>query len=141
LSHTVQSGDEDVRTKHLIGITVSLSVLCLVLSSLWLRAQAPLSPNPDSVDALWVAHSDGLRKVSATDGTMLLDMAEAQDARAVAVDGQRGVLWAYRASALWAYRFNGTPVISIRLAQQGDNGNSQDVALGWLPLDTMSRIS
>src|SRR6266511_4789241 len=129
----VQSGDEDVRTKHLIGISVSLSILCLVLSSLWLRAQNPLPPNPDFVDALWVAHSDGISKISATDATVLLDMADAKNTRAVAVDGQHGVLWAYRANTVWAYRFNGQPVLSIPLGQQGDNGNGQDVALSVNP--------
>jgi hypothetical protein len=129
-----------VRTKPLIGIIVSCSILCLVLSSLLLRAQDPLPPNPDFVDAVWVAHSDGIRKVSATDATMLLTIADAQNARAIAVDGPHGVLWAYRANAVWAYSFDGKALVSIPLGQQGDNGNSQDVALELSPPETMSRI-
>jgi hypothetical protein len=130
-----------VRTKPLIGIIVSCSILCLVLSRVLLRAQDPLPPNPDFVDAVWAAHSDGIRKVSATDATMLLTIADAQNVRAIAVDGQHGVLWAYRSNAVWAYSFDGKALVSIPLGQQGDNGNSQDVALRWLPIDTMSRIS
>src|SRR5215831_12954500 len=133
LSHTVQSGDEDVRTKPLIGLIMSFSILYLVLSSLLLRAQDPLPPNPDFVDTVWVAHSDGIRKVSATDGTVLLTIADAQNVRAIAVDAQYGVLWAYRSNTVWAYSFNGKVLVSIPLGQQGDNGDGQDPILGVNP--------
>jgi hypothetical protein len=80
-----------------------------------------------------MAHSDGIRKVSATDATVLLTIADAQNARAVTVDGPHGVLWAYRANTVSAYGFDGKPLISIRLDPHSDNGNSQDVALGVNP--------
>jgi RHS repeat-associated protein len=122
-----------VRKKQVWGIIVSLSALCLILSSLLIRAQHPLLPNPDFVDALWIAHSDGISKIASTDATLLLQITDVKKVRAVAVDDQRGMLWAYIQNTLWAYHFNGELAISIPLTPHGDHGNHKDVALSVNP--------
>jgi hypothetical protein len=118
-----------VRKQRLFGVIVTFSVLCLVLSTLLLRAQHSPLPNPDFADALWVAQSDGIRKIATTDASSLLHIANLKHVRAVAVDEPRGVLWAYIQNTLRAYRVNGEPVRSIPLTPHGDNGNGEDVAL------------
>ena len=115
--------------KQILGIIVSFSVLCLVLSSLLLRAQDSLHPNPDFADALWLAKSDGITKIATADASVLLELADVKNVRAIAVDEQRGVLWAYIQNTLWAYRFNGEPALSISLIPPGDYGNGKEVAI------------
>src|SRR5687767_14781526 len=106
---------------------MSFPILCLVLSSLLLLAQHPLLPNPDFVNALWVAKSDEIHKIATTETSTLLQMGELKNVRAVAVDDQRGVLWAYVQNTLWAYRFNGKPAFNVPLTPHGDNGNNKEV--------------
>jgi RHS repeat-associated protein len=118
-----------VRKQQIFGTIVTFSVLCLVLSTLLLRAQHSPLPNPDFADALWVAQADGIRKIATTDASSLLHIANLKHVRAVAVDEPRGVLWAYIQNTLWAYRLNGEPALSIPLTPHGDNGNGQDVTL------------
>ena len=115
--------------KQILGIIVSCSLLCLIFSSLLLRAQHPLSPNPDFVAALWVARSEAINKIATADASALLQIADVKNVRAVTVDEQRGVLWAYIQNTLWVYRFNGKPAFSIPLTPHGDNGNGKEVAL------------
>jgi hypothetical protein len=118
-----------VRQQQIFGTIVTLSVLCLILSTLLLRAQHSPLPNPDFADALWVAQSDGIRKIATSDVSSVLHIANLKHVRAVAVDEPRGVLWAYIQNTLRAYRLNGEPARSILLTPHGDSGNSQDVAL------------
>jgi RHS repeat-associated protein len=122
-----------VSKKQIQGIFVSCSLLCLIFSSLLLRAQHPPSPNPDFAAALWVAKADGINKIATADATALLQIADVKNVRAVAVDEQRGVLWAYIQNTLWAYRFDGKPAFSIPLTPHGDNGNGKEVALSANP--------
>jgi hypothetical protein len=61
-----------VRKQHILGIILSFPVLCLVLSSLWLRAQHPPLPNRDFTDALWIARSHGIDKLATADARALL---------------------------------------------------------------------
>ena len=119
--------------KQILGIIVSLSLLCIVLSSLLIRAQHPLLPNPEFANALWIAKLDGISKIATTDAATLLHIANVTNVRAVAVDEQRGLLWAYIQNTLWAYRFNGEPSLSIPLDPHGDNSNHKDVALNVNP--------
>ena len=126
--------------KEILSIIVSISLLCLILSSLLLRAQSPVLPNPDFVHALWVAKSDGIDKIDTADGSALLQTPGVKNVRAIAVDDQRGVLWAYIQNTLWAYHFNGKPGLSVPLAPHGDDGNGNEVALELLPSQIMSRI-
>ena len=119
--------------KQILGFLLSFPLLCLVLSSLLLRAQDSLHPNPDFANALWLAKSDGIDKIATADASALLEIVDVKNVRAIAVDEQRGVLWAYIQNTLWAYRFNGEPALSIALTPPGDNGNGKDVALSTNP--------
>jgi RHS repeat-associated protein len=122
-----------VSRKQILGIVASFSLLCLVLSSLLLRAQDALLPNPDFADALWIAKSDGINKIATADGSALLQIDAVKNVRAVAVDERHGVLWAYIKDTLWAYRFNGGPLFSIPLSPHGDHGNGKEVVLSVNP--------
>jgi RHS repeat-associated protein len=124
-----------VRIKPFVGIVMVVSTLCLVISSLWLRAQHPLSPHPDFADALWLAHADGIRKIAPEDATVLFTVTDAKDVWALAVDAPRGVLWAYGRHTLSAYRLNGQPFISVPLTPSTSSGNSKDVSLSVNPDD------
>jgi RHS repeat-associated protein len=119
--------------KQILGIIASFSFLCLMLSSILLRAQYPLLPNPDFADALWIAQSDAINKIAAVDASALLQIADVKNVRAVAVDEQHGVLWAYIQNALWAYRFNGEPSLSIPLPPHSDTSTSKEVAISTNP--------
>ena len=77
--------------KQIVGVIVSCSLLCLIFSSLLLRAQHPLTPNPDFASALWVIKADGINKIATTDGSTLLQIADVKNIRAVTLDEQRGV--------------------------------------------------
>jgi ligand-binding sensor domain-containing protein len=118
-----------VSKKQFLGIIVSLSLLGIVLSSLLIRAQHPIPVNPDFVTALWIAQSDGIRKIATADAGDLLHIDDLKHVKAVAVDDQRGMLWAYIKNTLWAYNFNGEPAFSIPLTPHGDHGNHPHVAL------------
>jgi RHS repeat-associated protein len=122
-----------VRKKQILGIITSFSLLCLVLSSILLRAQHPLPPNPDFADALWVAQLSAINKIAAVDASALLQITDVKNVRAVAVDEEHAVLWAYIQNTLWAYRFNGEPSLSIPLTPHGDNGTSKAVAISTNP--------
>jgi hypothetical protein len=118
-----------VSKKQFLGIVVSLSLLGIVLSSLLIRAQHPIPVNPDFVAALWIAQSDGIRRIATADASDLLHIGDLKHVRAIAVDDQRGVLWAYIHNTLWAYNFNGEPAFSLPLPPLGDHGNHPHVAL------------
>jgi ligand-binding sensor domain-containing protein len=122
-----------VSKRQILGIMLSIPLLCLVLSSLLLRAQHPLHPNPDFANALWLAKSDGIDKIATADAGALLEIVDVKNVRAVAVDEQRGVLWAYIQNTLWGYHFNGEPALRIALTPPGENGNGKDIALSTNP--------
>ncbi len=86
-------------------------------------------PRSEFVDAFWVAASDGLRKFAASDGALLLRIAEPAGVRAVAVDEGRQVAWAYRPGALLAYSFTGGLLRSVPLALPADYTEATPVAL------------
>jgi RHS repeat-associated protein len=122
-----------VSKKQIMGIIVSCPLLCLIFSSLLIRAQDPLPPNPDFASALWVARSEGINKVATHDASPLLQIPGLKNVRAITVDEQHGILWAYIQNTLWAYQFNGKPAFSIPLTPHGDKGDSKEVALSANP--------
>lgn len=71
---------------------------------------------PAEVNALWVAESAGALKISTADGRMLLEIADAPDARAVAVDPWRSTVWLYSGQTLLAYGFDGTRRLAVPVA-------------------------
>jgi glucodextranase-like protein/Big-like domain-containing protein len=124
-----------VRIKHFAVTVIPLVLLCLVLSNLLLRAQNSLLPNPDFVDALWVARSHGISKVSTSTAAVLFEMADTQNVRAMALDEPRGVLWAYDRKTLRAYGFGGQLLHSVPLEQHNDDDESQDAVLSVNPVN------
>ena len=50
-------------------------------------------PNPDYVNALWVAETSGALKISTSDGAVLFEIDNIGDVHAVALDDRRGLLW------------------------------------------------
>lgn len=121
-----------MRCKRIVGalaLLVASLVTVILFSSLSngpTRAQQTLAPRSDYVNALWVAGSDGIVKLATADGTILFEIPEAEDVRAVAVDAQRGILWAYSQGTLYAYSFNGTLLRSVPVFPDDDNDDDDD---------------
>lgn len=80
---------------------------------------------PDMGDAVWVA-KDTVLKIAAHDGSRLLELAAVKNARAVAVDESRGLVWAFGQHTLHAYRVDGTPVHHVPVPPPGGNHKSND---------------
>jgi len=91
-----------------------------------LRAQQTSTTHSDFVDALWVATARGIVKLATADGTGLLTIAEAQDVRAVAVDAQRGILWAFGANVLQAYGFDGEFLLGVPVSPSNNKDDDDD---------------
>jgi hypothetical protein len=89
-----------------------------------LSASDSLTADPDSVEALWVA-KDTILKRAAADGSHRLEIPDVQNIRALAIDSQRGVLWAYGHYMLRAYLFEGTLLRSVPVFSSG-NGEDDD---------------
>ncbi len=89
---------------------------------------ATASPNTDYVSAIWVAQSDGVLKLSTDSGGVLFEMDAVPEVRVVAVDDQRGLLWAYGQGALRAYDFSGTERVSVDVSapEHGDDDEDDD---------------
>ena len=81
------------------------------------------TPNPDFADAVWVAKNT-IVKLAAATGSRLLELTDIKNARALALDAPRGVLWAYGHRDLHAYQFNGTPLLRIPVPRSGGNSAS-----------------
>ncbi len=107
-----------------------LFILFLAIS---FHANAATSLNDDYLGALWVAESNGVLKLATSDGSVLFEIGNAVDVQAIALDEQRGLLWAYGDAALSAYAFNGTLI-----AQQYNSeakGNASTAVLAVSPSD------
>lgn len=138
----ISTGDKHMPIPVKCFPSIQKLTVLLILSSLFtpfcLRAQPIPSPDPDFVDAVWVATSDGIRKVAANDATTLFEIADTQDVQAVAVDVQHGVLWAYGEDTLSAYGFNGglllnTPVPPAEEDAQGNQNEDGTQSWPWPP--------
>jgi RHS repeat-associated protein len=87
---------------------------------------ATASPNPDYVSAIWVAQSDGVLKLSTDSGGVLFEMDAVPDVRVVAVDDQRGLLWAYGQGELRAYDFSGAERVAINVSAPDQGHDDED---------------
>ena len=108
--------------KSVFGFTLYL----LCLSQLSVSA----APNPDGVNALWVAESSGVLKAATADGSVLFEITSVGDTNAIAVDQQRGRVWAHSGGTLRQFDFSGQELITIDVAlASGDSsfGPSQVV--------------
>lgn len=115
------------RHRHLV--TIFLFVAGLGYSLLIHSQQSPAPPlstgaaNP--VNALWVAETDRIDKVAATDGAILLSI-PIQSPRALTIDPRRSIVWVYGHSTLRAYDFNGVSVVAVPVAVSGDDDKQDD---------------
>ncbi len=72
-----------------------------------------VSATPDN--ALWVAKKDGILKVATNDGSLLLEIRDADKFRAVAVDKKNLKVWSLSKKELSAYNFQGAKLLSTEL--------------------------
>jgi RHS repeat-associated protein len=116
--------------------------LMLLAPSLPAAAQQP-PPNPMFAKAVWVGESEGVLKLLAADGSLLLEVSGLQHVQAVAIDGQRATLWVAAGDNLLSYAFDGTQQLAIALPH-GSGGrallavNTTDGSL-WLARDETLR--
>ncbi|MES9828583.1 MAG: hypothetical protein ABW201_09995 [Candidatus Thiodiazotropha sp.] len=83
------------------------AVLSLALTLLWIIFFSSLVHATDQVNALWVAESTGVIKVATADGSILLEIEDDGDPRAVSVDQANSKIWVYGNDTLRAYGFDG----------------------------------
>ncbi len=91
------------------------SVLGLLIGLVGLGLACPVTAASD-IDALWVAESDGAVQISAADGSLLVEVTEVSDVRAVAVDIRRSRIWLLAHGSLLALDLEGEPVLETSVA-------------------------
>jgi RHS repeat-associated protein len=108
----------------LAGYLLTLTFLCFFSFANQLHAT-------EHVNALWVAESSGVIKVATVDGAVLLEIEDAGEASAVAVDHERSLLWVYGKGTLRAYGFDGVLQTQIEVdsaSRSTDNSECQSIA-------------
>ena len=106
------------------GLILLLSAVCLlltffVLSTTWAQ-------DPGNLDSLWVAAGKAIVKVDVSDGSVLLQIHASRNIRAVAVDNQREILWAFDGRELSAFKFEGDLQLNVPVDQENDDGDDDD---------------
>ncbi len=91
------------------------SVLGLLIGLVGLGFAYPVAAT-SQIDALWVAESDGAVKISAADGSLLVEVTEVSDVRAAAVDIRRSRIWLLAHGSLLALDLEGEPVLETSVA-------------------------
>ncbi|HXO43258.1 MAG TPA: Ig-like domain-containing protein [Thermoanaerobaculia bacterium] len=125
-----------------MGLAVGAAVLLLLAPLTPAAAQAP-APNPVFAKAVWVAVSEGVLKLLAADGSLLLEISGLKRVQAVAIDSQRATLWVVAGDNLLSYAFDGTSQLAIGLPHGGGGRallavNATDASL-WLARDETLR--
>ena len=94
-------------------------------------------PDPDSVDALWLAQKDLVSKFAVDDLSLLLDLPGASYRR-LAVDPSRRTVWAVGKDGLASYAFDGTLNFLLAAMDTSNSGLVVDPGDGtaWVALDT-----
>lgn len=113
------------------------AVFSLALTLLWFICFSSLVHATDQINALWVAESTGVIKVATADGSVLLEIEDDGDPRAVSVDRANAKIWVYGNDTLRAYGFDGvllsqTQVSSINSADE--NASCQEALTSLLNL-------
>jgi hypothetical protein len=80
--------------------------LAAVLLTTLSRAASP-ALNPDFTDAVWIAESERVLKVTRAEGSVLFEIPEAGAVTVLGIDVERGILWAYGEGKLFRYDFAG----------------------------------
>ena len=117
-----------------VSTLVALLVLFTPLGSPLLAQQPPVSPNPDFVAALWIAHNDGMLKLVTADWSILFEIPDAVDLRALAIDDRNGVVWGVGRNRLNAFAFNGDPILSVPVGDTEDAEDDDDSGTSHLAL-------
>jgi hypothetical protein len=86
------------------------AALCLFSALLitTLPVNADTSADNSYQSAVWVAETDGVLKLAASDGSVLFEVGSSESIDALALDEKRGLLWTYGSGTLSAYTFDGT---------------------------------
>jgi RHS repeat-associated protein len=115
---------------RLTAVLAVMVVISAILASLSPRAQQSPTADADFLDALWVAKANGLLKLAVPDGTALLTVPDGQGVRTLALDEQRGLLWAHSPNSLRAYSFSGQLLVNALVNTPGDSAsNNTDLAV------------
>ena len=95
------------------------------------------TPDPDSVDALWVIQKDLVSKLAVDDGSLLFDLTGASYRR-LAVDQNRRTLWAIGKDGLASYAFDGTLDFLLPAMHPSNSALAVNPIDGtaWVALDT-----
>jgi len=99
-------------------LATAAAVLMLLVPVRPVAAQAP-APNPVFAKAVWVAVSEGVPKLLAADGSLLLEISGLKRVQAVAIDAQRATLWVVAGDTLLSYAFDGTSQLAVALPHGG----------------------
>jgi RHS repeat-associated protein len=123
-------------------LAAGAAVLVLLVPVTPAAAQPP-APNPMFAKAVWVAVSEGVLKLLAADGSLLLEVTGLKRVQAVAIDAQRATLWVVAGDNLLSYAFDGTPQLALALPHGGGGRallavNTTDGSL-WLARDETLR--
>ena len=104
-----------------LGSTVCAGVIALLLG--WPRAgrAEPLQ----NTNALWVADKDRLLKLSPT-GSVLLSTVPRNKATTLATDPLSGALWVGHRGGVSKHAFDGTLILSLRLAVPSHEDDKDD---------------
>ncbi|MDA2924655.1 Ig-like domain-containing protein, partial [Acidobacteria bacterium AH-259-L09] len=113
---------------HLLALVACMLVLGMSAAALTAQTAEPLArANPDFVDALWVADKeDALLKIGLAEASLLLEILDIEDVRAVAVDDRRALVWAYGKNLLYAFGFDGTLRLAVPVVRPDEEDEDKD---------------
>ena len=115
-------------------------VVVVGVSSVALMPQhgEPVSTGPEFVDSLWVAGDKALLKIDVSDASVLLEMPNMDDMRAMDIDDRRGLLWAVSKDRLLGITFGVEDRVLRRSDKQDFRGNR---VYGKTHLDRFGQIA
>ncbi|MES9895786.1 MAG: Ig-like domain-containing protein, partial [Candidatus Thiodiazotropha endolucinida] len=102
------------------------AVFSLALILLWFICFSSLLQANDQLNALWVAESTGVIKVATADGSVLLEIEDDGDPRAISVDQANAKIWVYGNDTLRAYGFDG--VLLSQTQVNSVNGSDENAS-------------
>ncbi|MBT3037525.1 MAG: hypothetical protein KME37_01170 [Candidatus Thiodiazotropha sp. (ex Codakia orbicularis)] len=102
------------------------AVFSLALILLWIICFSSLVHAADQINALWVAESTGVIKVATADGSVLLEIEDDGDPRAVSVDQANAKIWVYGNDILRAYGFDGVLLSQTQVSSV--NGSDENAS-------------
>ncbi|MBT3022617.1 MAG: hypothetical protein KUF77_01450 [Candidatus Thiodiazotropha sp. (ex Lucina aurantia)] len=113
------------------------AVFSLALILLWFICFSSLVHANDQLNALWVAESTGVIKVATADGSVLLEIEDDGDPRAVSVDQANAKIWMYGNDTLRAYGFDGVLLSQTQVSSvngSDENASCQEALTSLLNL-------